>query len=87
MEVTDLMREAMRDYELYKNEPGFIFPDVRREFSGDPVDLASFAANLDMRFVNVVNQARADMSSIYWRALGSTTGSLQHLCSPSATSS
>ncbi len=55
MEVSNLVQEALRDFAAFKNETGFIFPDLRSQFAG-VAEIAAFAGILDFRFANVVNQ-------------------------------
>jgi hypothetical protein len=63
MEVSNLVREALRDFGTFKSEPEFHFPDLRKAAPG--AELSAFAGNLDLRFVNVINQAGNESPLLY----------------------
>jgi len=55
MEISEIVSETYREFEMLAADPKYSITDTRRAFIRAE-DVDSFAATLDMRFVNVVNQ-------------------------------
>ena len=82
MDVSEVIQEAYRDYETLSRDPDVLPTDVRAAYS-TAEQVGPFAATLDMRFVNVLNQVRLRACAHRLRMINTSL----FACSPLATSS